>query len=218
MRFLTFQVYVDTKDGSKGELSLNNLYLELLDNQESPGQKGSLGTTGINGAMYGSVEVTTDQWVTVKLDLNKMKEQGGFNGNVKTIRVGDNYSRHIYFRDFTFIPKAVPTEMTGFTTDQEKIPDYGSAKSGHLENAENAQYTSSNDTDTQLVDENGRFVLEAGETVTFSDQFRRGSYISLNEELNKNLYDTTWTVYENGQKVTSMSGGDSVTLPSTIPR
>lgn len=217
MRFLTFQVYVDTKDGSKGELSLNNLYLELLDNQESPGQKGSLGTTGINGATYGSVEVTTDQWVTVKLDLNKMKEQGGFNGNVKTIRVGDNYSRHIYFRDFTFIPKAVPTEMTGFTTDQEKIPDYGSAKSGHLENAENAQYTSSNDTDTQLVDEDGRFVLEAGETVTFSDQFRRGSYISLNEELNKNLYDTTWTVYENGQKVTSMSGGDSVTLPSTIP-
>ena len=217
MRFLTFQVYVDTKDGSKGELSLNNLYLELLDNQESPGQKGSLGTTGINGATYGSVEVTTDQWVTVKLDLNKMKEQGGFNGNVKTIRVGDNYSCHIYFRDFTFIPKAVPTEMTGFTTDQEKIPDYGSAKSGHLENAENAQYTSSNDTDTQLVDEDGRFVLEAGETVTFSDQFRRGSYISLNEELNKNLYDTTWTVYENGQKVTSMSGGDSVTLPSTIP-
>ena len=217
MRFLKFQVYVDTNDGSEGELSLNNLYLELLDNQESPGQKGSLGTTGINGATYGSVEVTTDQWVTVKLDLNKMKEQGGFNGNVKTIRVGDNYSRHIYFRDFTFIPKAVPTEMTGFTTDQEKIPDYGSAKSGHLENAENAQYTSSNDTDTQLVDEDGRFVLEAGETVTFSDQFRRGSYISLNEELNKNLYDTTWTVYENGQKVTSMSGGDSVTLPSTIP-
>lgn len=217
MRFLKFQVYVDTNDGSEGELSLNNLYLELLDNQESPGQKGSLGTTGINGATYGSVEVTTDQWVTVKLDLNKMKEQGGFNGNVKTIRVGDNYSRHIYFRDFTFIPKAVPTEMTGFTTDQEKIPDYGSAKSGHLENAENAQYTSSNDTDTQLVDEDGRFVLEAGETVTFSDQFRRGSYISLNEELNKNLYDTTWTVCENGKEVESMSGGDSVSLPSTIP-
>ena len=216
MRFLTFQVYVSQKDGS--DLSLNNLYLELLDNQTpTPGQKGSLGTTGINGATYGSVEVTTDQWVTVKLDLHKMKEQGDFNNNVTTIRVGDNYNRNIYFRDFTFIPKAVPSTMTGFTTDQEDIPDYGSAESGNLENAENAQYTSTEDTDTQLVDEDGRFVLEAGETVTFSDQFRRGSYISLNEELNKNLYDTTWTVYENGQKVTSMSGGDSVTLPSTIP-
>ena len=215
MRFLTFQVYVDTTDGSEGGLSLNNLYLELLDDKDV--QKGSLDTSGINGATYGSVEVTTDQWVTVKLDLHKMKEQGDFNNNVKTIRVGDNYSRHIYFRDFTFIPKAVPTEMTGFTTDQEKIPDYGSATSGKLENAENAQYTSTMDTDTQLVDEDGRFVLEDGETVTFSDQFRRGSYISLKEDLNQSLYDTTWTVYENGQKVTSMSKGDSVSLPSPTP-
>lgn len=213
MRFLTFQVYVSQKDGS--DLSLNNLYLELLD--EKGVQKGSLGTTGINGATYGSVEVTTDQWVTVKLDLHKMKEQDKFSGNVTTIRVGDNYNRNIYFRDFTFIPKAVPSKMTGFTTDQKEIPDYGSAESGHLENAENAQYTSSNDTDTQLVDGDGRFVLEDGETVTFSDQFRRGSYISLKEELNQNLYDTTWTVCENGHVVESMKEGNSVTLPSTIP-
>lgn len=213
-RFLTFQVYVDPGD-SGGDLSLNNLYLELLD--ENDVQKGSLGTSGINGATYGSVEVKTGAWVTVKLDLNKMKAQDGFNGKVKTIRVGDNYSRHIYFRNFTFIPKAVPSKMTGFTTDQEKIPDYGSATSGHLQNAINAQYTSTKDNDTQLVDDDGRFVLEDGETVTFSDQFRRGSYISLNEDLNQNLYDTTWTVYENGQKVTSMSGGDSVSLPSPTP-
>ena len=214
MRFLTFQVYVDTTDGSEGDLSLNNLYVELLDDKDV--QKGSLDTSGINGATYGSVEVTTDQWVTVKLDLHKMKERDGFSDNVKTIRVGDNYNRNIYFRNFTFIPKAVPSKVTGFTTDQEKIPDYGSAESGHLENAENAQYTSSNDTDTQLVDKDGRFVLEAGETVTFSDQFRRGSYISLKEELNQNLYDTKWTVCENGQAVTSMKGdSESVTVTDT---
>ena len=221
MRFLTFQVYVSQEDG--GELSLNNLYLELLDNQDlleppkSPGQKGSLGTTGINGATYGSVEMTTGQWVTVKLDLNKMKEQGNFNDNVKTIRVGDNYSRHIYFRNFTFIPKAVPSTMSGFTTDQKEIPDYKSATTGQLENAENAQYTSTKDSDTQLVDADGRFVLEDGEIVTFSDQFRRGSYISLKEDLNTNLYDTTWTVCENGREVTSMEGGKSVSLPDSIP-
>lgn len=213
MRFLTFQVYVDPKDGG-GELSLNNLYLELLD--ENDVQKGSLDTTGINGATYGSVELKTGKWVTVKLDLNKMKAQDGFNGKVKTIRVGDNYSRHIYFRNFTFIPKAVPKTMTGFTTDQKEIPDYGSATSGQLQNAINAQYTSTKDNDTQLVDDDGRFVLEDGETVTFSDQFRRGSYISLKEELNRNLYDTTWTVCENGQAVTSMKGdSESVTVTDT---
>ena len=201
MRFLTFQVYVDSNDGGGGNLSLNNLYLELLDDKGV--QKGSLGTSGINGATYGSVEVKTDKWVTVKLDLHKMKEQSGFNDNVQIIRVGDNYSRNIYFRNFTFIPKAVPSTMTGFTTDQEDIPDYGSVESGKLEKAENAQYTSTKDSDTQLVDDAGRFVLEDGETVTFSGQFRRGSYISLKEKLNESLYDTTWTVYENGQVVTS---------------
>ena len=206
MRFLTFQVYVDSKDGGGGNLSLNNLYLELLDDKGV--QKGSLGTSGINGATYGSVEVKTDKWVTVKLDLHKMKEQSGFNDKVKTIRVGDNYSRNIYFRNFTFIPKAVPSTMTGFTTDQEDIPDYGSVESGQLEKAENAQYTSTKDSDTQLVDDAGRFVLEDGETVTFSDQFRRGSYISLKEKLNENLYDTTWTVYENGQAVESTEPDD----------
>lgn len=212
-RFLTFQVYVDPGD-SGGDLSLNNLYLELLD--ENDVQKGSLGTSGINGATYGSVEVKTGAWVTVKLDLNKMKAQDGFKGKVKTIRVGDNYSRHIYFRNFTFIPKAVPKTMTGFTTDQKEIPDYGSAKTGQLQNAINAQYTSTKDNDTQLVDDDGRFVLEDGETVTFSDQFRRGSYISLKEDLNQNLYDTKWTVCENGQAVTSMKGdSESVTVTDT---
>lgn len=200
MRFLTFQVYTDSKDDG-GDLSLNNLYLELLDEQKV--QKGSLGTTGINGATYGSVELETGKWVTVKLDLNKMKKQDGFNNKVKFIRVGDNYSRHIYFRNFTFIPKAKPSTMSGFTTKQEDIPDYKSATSGHLENAENAQYTSNMDNDTQLVEGDGSFVLEAGEIVTFSDQFRRGSYISLREDLNTSLYDTKWTVYENGQVVKS---------------
>lgn len=219
-RFLTFQVYVAKEDGG-GDLSLNNLYLELLDDQTpTPVQKGSLGTSGINGATYGSVEVKTGEWVTVKLDLNKMKAQGDFSGNVKTIRVGDNNSRHIYFRNFTFIPKAVPKTMTGFTTDQKDIPDYGSVQSGHLQNAINAQYTSTKDNDTQLVDDDGRFVLEDGETVTFSDQFRRGSYISLKEELNQSLYDTTWTVYENGQAVawTEPTGTSSSHVTFGTPR
>lgn len=217
MRFLTFQVYVSQKMEVNFPSTTCIWNCWMINNSrilKNPRPKGSLGTTGINGATYGSVELKTGKWVTVKLDLHKMKEQDGFSGNVKTIRVGDNYSRNIYFRNFTFIPKAVPSTMTGFTTDQKDIPDYGSAKSGQLEKAENAQYTSTKDSDTQLVDDAGRFVLEDGETVTFSDQFRRGSYISLKEKLNENLYDTTWTVYENGQAVDSMKEGNSVSLLS----
>ena len=59
-RFLTFEVYVKHDDG--GELSLNNLYLELLDEQTPiHGQKGSLGTSGINGATYGSAGPAQDE-------------------------------------------------------------------------------------------------------------------------------------------------------------
>ena len=197
--YLTFEIYVD----GETNLSLSNLYLQLLD--ESGRQMGSLGKAGLNGATFGSVTLVPNQWNTVKLSLNKMKAETDFDNKVKTIRVGDNYERHIYFRNFTFVPKTVPDIKTGFTTEQDKIPDYGSATTGTLTNAKYAKYTSNFD-GMQVVDDEGRFVLENGETITFNDQFRRGSYISLKEILNTDLYDTKWTVYENGLAVTSMKG------------
>lgn len=197
--YLTFEIYV------KGEtnLSLNNLYLQLLDDGNR--QMGSLNKAGLNGATFGSVTLVPNQWNTVKLSLNKMNAVDGFDNKVTTIRVGDNYQRDIYFRNFTFVPKTVPDIKTGFTTEQDKIPDYGSATTGTLKNATYAKYTSNFD-GMQVVDDQGRFVLENNETITFNDQFRRGSYISLKEILNPDLYETKWTVYENGLPVTSMKG------------
>ncbi len=84
--------------------------------------------------------------------------------------------------------------------------------SGKLENAAYAVF-SSNLGNGDVVDENGRFLLQDGETVTFNDQFRRGSYIALQEQIDTELYDTTWTVYENDVPVTSVNGKtDVVTL------
>ena len=208
--YLTFEIYV------KGEtnLSLNNLYLQLLDDGNR--QMGSLSKAGLNGATFGSVTLEPNKWNTVKLSLNKMNAVDGFDNKVTTIRVGDNYQRDIYFRNFTFVPKTVPDIKTGFTTEQDKIPDYGSAASGTLKNATYAKYTSNFD-GMQVVDDQGRFVLENGETITFDDQFRRGSYISLKEILNTKLYDTTWTVYENGLPVTSMKGDGVKTVTVEEP-
>ena len=205
--YLTFEIYV------KGDtnLSLNNLYLQLLDKNDK--QMGSLSKAGLNGATFGSVTLEPNKWNTVKLSLNKMNAVDGFDNKVTTIRVGDNYQRDIYFRDFTFVPKTVPDIKTGFTTEQDKIPDYGSATTGTLKNATYAKYTSNFD-GMQVVDDQGRFVLENGEIITFNDQFRRGSYISLKEILDTKLYDTRWTVYENELPVTSMTnaGGNTVTV------
>ena len=207
-RYLTFKIYAKS-ESDQGVLSLGNLYLELLDKNKK--QKGCLGTTCLNGTTYGTVTLENDKWITIKLDLNKLNAEEGFDlTQVTTIRVGDNYPRHIYFKDFVFSAQAKATTKTGFTTKQEDIPVYGSINAGGLTNAAGAQFTTTKNNDTHVVDENGQFMLQNGETVTFSDQFRRGSYISLKETLNPNLYDTTWTVYENGQKVTSMKGDSTV--------
>ena len=208
MRYLTFDIYAKSESG-QGELSLGNLYLELLNNNGK--QKGCLGTTCLNGTTYGTVTLENDKWITVKLDLYKLNAEDGFDlTKVTTIRVGDNYPRHIYFRNFVFSAQAKATTKTGFTTKQEDIPVYGSIDAGHLTNAAGAQFTTTKNNDTQVVDKNGQFMLQNGETVTFSDQFRRGSYISLKETLNPNLYDTTWTVFENDEAVQSYGPGNTV--------
>lgn len=209
MRYLTFDIYAKSESG-QGELSLGNLYLELLDKNGK--QKGCLDKTCLNGTTYGTVTLVNDKWITVKLDLYKLNAVEGFDPTqVTKIRVGDNYPRHIYFKNFVFSAQAKATTKTGFTTKQEDIPVYGSINAGCLTNAEGAQFTSDQNNYTQVVDENGQFMLQNDETVTFSDQFRRGSYISLKETLSPNLYDTTWTVFENDEPVQSYGSGSTVT-------
>lgn len=208
-RYLTFDIYAKSESG-QGELSLGNLYLELLDKNGK--QKGCLDKTCLNGTTYGTVTLANDKWITVKLDLYKLNAVEGFDPTqVKTIRVGDNYPRHIYFKNFVFSAQAKATTKTGFTTKQEDIPVYGSIDARGLKNAAGAQFTTTKNNDTQVVDKNGQFMLQNDETVTFSDQFRRGSYISLKETLNPNLYDTTWTVFENDEAVQSYGSGKTVT-------
>ena len=207
-RYLTFDIYAKSESG-QGVLSLGNLYLELLDKKGK--QKGCLDKTCLNGTTYGTVTLANDKWITVKLDLYKLNAEDDFDPKqVTTIRVGDNYPRHIYFRNFVFSAQAKATTKTGFTTKQEDIPVYGSIDAKGLKNAAGAQFTTTKNNDTQVVDKNGQFMLQNGETVTFSDQFRRGSYISLKETLSPNLYDTTWTVFENDEAVQSYGSGETV--------
>ena len=219
MKYLTFKLYVQSAEGQSTP-SITNMYLELLDNQSPPKQKGGVNKASLGGTTYGVVTMAEDKWITVKLDLDKLTAQDGFDSkNVKTIRFGCNYPRDIYLKDFTFTSAVPDVVQVGFTTKQDQIPDYGSATSGKLENATNARFTSSNKTKgTQVVDKDGKFLLADGETVTFTDQFRRGSYISLNEELNNKLFDTSWTLYENDVPVTAMVAGSKVEIPSPVPK
>ena len=205
--YLTFDAYV--QGNQTDTCALSNLYVELWDT--SGKQMGCLGTKGLQSSdVYGAATALhPGTWYTVRLMLNSLQKDAAFNNQLTRITVGDNYARSIYLRNFTFSSAPTLPKQTGFTTAQYNVPDYGSAESGKLENAAYAVF-SSNLGNGDVVDENGRFLLQDGETVTFNDQFRRGSYIALQEQIDTELYDTTWTVYENDVPVTSVSGNSNV--------
>ena len=206
--YLTFDVYVQGKQTDT--CALSNLYVELWDTNGK--QMGCLGTKGLQSSdVYGAATALhPGTWYTVRMMLNSLKQVEGFDKTqLKSITVGDNFARSIYLRNFTFSSAPTLPEQTGFTTAQYDVPDYGSAETGTLQNAAFAVF-SSNLGNGDVVDEKGRFLLQDGETVTFNDQFRRGSYIALQEQIDTELYDTTWTVYENGVPVTSVSGNSNV--------
>lgn len=218
--YLSFDVYAVGGD-SDGILSTNYLYLTLEDDKDN--QMGCDLTNGqksyLNTMLSGSVVMQNNQWVTVKLQLSKMPQDDGFDlKNIKKIRIGDDYERTVYFRNFVFTAKPVVKNTVGFSVEQEDIPDYGSVENNTLKPASGAIFTSSvAGSGAQAVDTDGTFDLQKGETVTFTDQFRRGSYISLQETENTALYDTRWELYENGKLVNTAGTSPSVGAASPLP-
>ena len=218
--YLSFDVYAVGNPGD-GVLSTNYLYLTLVDDKDN--QMGCDLTNGqksyLNTMLSGSVVMQNNQWVTVKLQLNKMPKDTDFDlTKLSKILIGDDYERTVYFRNFVFTAKPVANKTVGFSVEQADIPDYGSAGSNILKPASGAIFTSSvASSGTQAVDTDGTFDLQNGETVTFTDQFRRGSYISLQEAENTALYDTRWEVYENGTLVNAAGTSPSVSGTITTP-
>lgn len=218
--YLSFDVYAVGRDGD-GVLSTNYLYLTLVDNEGRKMGCANDTKSYLNTMLSGSVVMKNNEWVTVKLQLNKMPgySDSGFDlTKLKKILIGDDYEREVYFRNFVFTAKPVVKRTVGFSVEQKDIPDYGSVEKSKLMPASGAIFTSSvASNDTQAVDTDGTFDLQNDETVTFTDQFRRGSYISLQEAENPALYDTHWEVYENGTLVKAAGTSTSVSGTPTFP-
>lgn len=217
--YLSFDVYAVGNPGD-GVLSTNYLYLTLVDNNgKKMGCDANSQKSYLNTMLSGSVVMQNDKWVTVKLQLNKMPKDTDFDlTKLSKILIGDDYERTVYFRNFVFTAKPVANKTVGFSVEQADIPDYDSAESNTLKPASGAIFTSSvAGSGTQAVDTDGTFDLQDGETVTFTDQFRCGSYISLQEAENTALYDTRWEVYENGTLVNAAGTSPSVSGTTTTP-
>ena len=101
---------------------------------------------------------------------------------------------------------------TGFSVGDDQISDYGSlsdnGQSGTYRPANGAWYTRQTRDEGGSVSESvasvvqgGQFSLADDQTAVFTDKFRVGSYIRLQEIVDETLFKTTWSIRENGEPV-----------------
>lgn len=213
-KFLQFSMYFDDNKN----LSLDNIYIEVEDSSGNT-IAGWLNSKKLNGA----ISLKANQWQKIKIDLAKLESETAYNTfdfkNVKYVKFGFKYEQGIYLDDITFKPEATTEVKVGFQTIQSAIPDYGSVASGKLENAVDALFSikSLNETSYYRVDSEGDFSLANGDIATFTNQFRRGSYISITENVDSNIFSTKWTLFENGTPVSWYGSGTTVKNPNPEP-
>lgn len=210
-KFLQFNFYLHDNRAA----SLDQMYIEL----EDINGKTISGWLNAN-KVYGTSSIKNNEWQKISVDITKLDKDSGFDfTQVKFVKFGFKYERSIYLDDITFAPEITANAIVGFKTPQDSIPDYKSATTGNLENAAKALFevTGGKSSTYYRVDSEGNFSLANKEKATFSNQFRRGSYISLTENIDENVFSTKWTLYENDVPVSNYGNGNTVTNPSSIP-
>lgn len=226
--YMRFKIKPVSSGGGSGgvsnTLALSKMYIRFTD-QNGNTARGYL----TSSRLMGVPDIKADEFSIVRVLFDKLNTDKGVVFDWEHIEsIGFQYDdpADIYISEFIFQPQPKLNESTGFVTNQYEIPDYGSVAAGGLTNVTGAVYTTDNATPTDTGDDNLRvvgtdsqFFLKNNETVTFSDQFRRGSYIYLNEELTTAqdaLFDTTYTVYEDGKPVNTFVNTNNVINGTTI--
>lgn len=212
--YLSFDFYFDDNRIP----SLNNMWvcLEDTDGKTCDAKLSSQNT-------FGSASLASRTWKTIHVYLDRIP---GIDQIDKTkiakVKLAFRYERDIYLDNIIFEPETTMDVMTGFTVQQAEIPDYGSVRankdaggSAALVNPEGAVYTVTNENGGAdaygRIGANGEFSLGDGDTASFSNQFRVGSYIYLEETgVNKEAFTTSWSLYDNGVPVTSYGTGNTV--------
>ena len=208
-KYLQFDFYFD--DATFDPL-IANMYIEL---EDSSGQKinGWLSSQNVESTLM----LKKRTWHTILVNISKLTQNSNFNfENLMYVKFGYKYRNDIYLDNVIFKSEDVKLSATGFQIDERLIPDYGSASSssGDLKNAKDALFEL-NDKDNTIkkVDSEGNFLLGNNDIATFKNQFRRGSYISLTEEVNPDVFSTKWTLYENGSNIQNYGTGNTITNP-----
>lgn len=198
--YLRFMVYLESETNDSDDenaitnLDLTKMYLRLKD---SSGKEVS---DYLNSSLLLSVpELAGNQWGQVRVLLDEFIGNSGVDKN-KITEISFQYDDAVtlYLNDFVFQPETALPPISGFTKKQSEMPSYGTAETGELSNVVGAIY-STNTNKVRTVGNDGQVYLSNNEIATFTDQFRRGSYIYLNESkttAQNDLFSTKWTLYE----------------------
>ena len=200
--YLQFDMYNE----GQGSTGTPYVYLKDKNGETIQGWAGTVAYDGNNNTL------TRNNWVTVKVDLQKLKGNDEFDfSKITEIGIGYWDSGYTYIDDITFHKKVtVDTPQVVFQTPQYDVPTYGSITANELKNATGAIYAQKkqDDTDSQsyVIGSDGTITLSDGDTALFTDQFRIGSYIGLNESVNPDYYTTTWTLAEGNKEYLNGTG------------
>lgn len=216
--YLSFDFYFDNDRIP----SLNNMRICL---EDSSGKTCDVQLSSQN--VYGSASLPSRQWKTIRVYLDRIQGIEQIDKmQITKVKLAFRYERDIYLDNIVFEPETTMDVMTGFTVQQADIPDYGSVQANKaaggkasLVDPRGAVYTVTNENGGAAtygrIGADGEFSLGDGDTASFSNQFRIGSYIYLEETgVNKDAFTTSWSLYDNGIPVTSYGSGETVTNPA----
>ena len=213
--FLELELYNATQDNRGGDL-----YIQM----EDAGHRTVTGTARTLGYMEEANLFLPNARSLVRISLDALVGNTKFDlSQVTAVRIalkngtGDGENKgHYRLYSAKFGTEWNVQLSTGFSVGDDQISDYGSLSPdgqsgtyrGTYQPANGAWYTRQTRDEGGSVSESvasvvqgGQFSLADDQTAVFTDKFRVGSYIRLQEIVDRKLFKTTWSIRENGEPV-----------------
>ena len=201
------------KNTGANDESAMNLYLSFQDTEgrRVGGYANMLGYEGESNSF-----ITNDSSI-LRIDFRKMSGRDGIDWSrirhmfIGVRRTTPEVSASYEVSSIAFLETLNKVPTGGFSVTDEQISDYGSYASGKLTPVDKAWYVRKNKNESGVYDggisrqtDNGQFMLADGQKAVFTDKFRAGSYIALEEtNVNPKIFDTEWTIREDGKEINS---------------
>lgn len=218
--YIELEAYLEASTGAGAP------FVALID-----GNGNRIGTWANENTVTGTQgSLSANNWVTLRIYIAQLQPMarlgtatvGTFDfTDIKSIQFAYWDNKTVYIDNITLNAPAIYTEEGGFERDQNTIPDYdsiGTTVSDYkLMPVTGAKYNLDGTDD--YVD-SGTIYLKNGHLALFSDQFRRNSYLSINEQCNTGVFDVAWTLSESGAVLKSGTGTaveDGRTAENTDP-